>query len=430
MLKDAFERLFDPRFGVIGRVDEAPQEPGMPQFFHYYARGTDTAKLGGQAGFDRGGGASIDRERALSKAIGEVIERYCSALYDVADLPFVAANEAVFRHVDPADFALYREDQYAAGHIEFVPFTERLPVRWAAAFELGSERETCVPAAAVYLPYLYHIPDEQPIFQPISTGLACGENYTRALVSAACEAIERDAFTIFWQNKLAPPRIPTSSLDDENVEILRRFERSRFDVSLFDITTDVRVTSALAVARHDDPSQPALSVAAASHPVAGIAIRKSLEELEHTRFWSRRLKATTTPVDSARTENILEQEDHLRFWSERSNRHLADWLFESTAQSRISCSADDRDDAELLSSVRTAVEATGLRLLHADLTTPEIRELGLHVARAIVPGLHPLVIGHVRRALGGRRLREVPVRLGYAASNLALDDPSGPHPFP
>lgn len=430
MLQDTLDRLLDPRFGIVTELAETPHEPGMPQFFHYFARGTNTAALGAEGGFDLGGGASLDRDRAMAKAVGEVVERYCAAFFRRSDLPLVSAKEATFDRVDPSAFALNRADQYAAGTTEFVPFTDELPVRWTPAIDCATGRTSYVPAAAVYLPYMYR-ETEEPFMQPISTGLACGEDFEKALLSAVCEAIERDAFTIFWQAKLSPPRIPRGSLNAENREMLDRFERARFEISLFNITTDIAVPCAMAVACHDDPSQPALTVAAASHPVADVAVRKCLEELEHTRFYARRVKATAAPLDPKRVDEICEQEQHIRFWAERSNRHLADRLFESNSERPLSAAVRSSDDTTaLLRLVRASLADVGLHMFCVDVTTQEIRELGLHVVRAVVPGLHPLVIGHRRRALGGRRLYEVPARLGYDTPDLPLHDPTNPHPFP
>ena len=430
MLQETLARLLDPRFGIVTELAETPHEPGMPQFFHYFARGTNTAALGAEGGFDLGGGASLDRDRAMAKAVGEVVERYSAAFFRRSDLPLVSAADATFVHVDPSAFALNRADQYAAGTTEFVPFTDALPVRWTEAVDCTTGRTTYVPAAAVYLPYMYR-DTEEPIMQPISTGLACGETFETALLSAVCEAIERDAFTIFWQAKLSPPRIPRDALSAEICEMLDRFARARFDVTLLNITTDISVPCAMAVACHDDPSQPALTVAAAAHPAGDVAVRKCLEELEHTRFYARRVKATVAPVNPSRVDEMYEQEQHIRFWAELSNRHRAARLFESSLERPLTATVRASDEpTTLLRFVRESIERVGLQMFCVDVTTPDIRELGLHVVRAVVPGLHPLVIGHRRRALGGRRLYEVPVRLGYGAPEFPLDDPTNPHPFP
>ena len=65
----------------------------------------------------------------------------------------------------------------------------------------------------------------------------------------------------------------------------------------------------------------------------------------------------------------------------------------------------------------------------AHLTSPDIRDLGLTVARSLVPGYHPLYMGHRLRALGGRRLWEVPQRLGREQPQSGGSNPA-PHPYP
>jgi ribosomal protein S12 methylthiotransferase accessory factor len=432
-IQKALDRLLDPRFGVIAFLGERPYEAGAPQFFHYYAKATNAAELGAEANFRDGGGASSDRERAMGKAIGETIERYCSAFYFRERLPLVSAKEASFPCVDPAAFALYRDDQYAAWKGGgFVPFTDDVPVRWTRAYDIESSQAVSIPAAMVYMPYEYDVDVEPWIVQPITTGLACNEGFENGLVSAACEAIERDAFTIFCQARLGPPRVPRAALDETNRDLLDRFAWARYDVTLFNIMTDIGVPTAMAVACHDDPREPALCIAAASHPLANVAARKCLEELEHTRKWCRRLKATTPPNDPENAHDILVQEHHLRFWCEQSNRRFADWLFTLELEVALPHVAFDGEDdpIEHLQYVRESLKAAGLQFLFVDLTTREIRKLGLNVIKAVIPGLHPLFIGHEKWALGGRRLYEVPVRLGYGRPNLPLHDPTNVHPFP
>jgi ribosomal protein S12 methylthiotransferase accessory factor len=52
------------------------------------------------------------------------------------------------------------------------------------------------------------------------------------------------------------------------------------------------------------------------------------------------------------------------------------------------------------------------------------------VIRAVIPGFHPLCIGHTFRALGGSRLWEVPPKLGYAGLSRDTGDNPVPHPIP
>ena len=66
-----------------------------------------------------------------------------------------------------------------------------------------------------------------------------------------------------------------------------------------------------------------------------------------------------------------------------------------------------------------------------DITTPDIDEAGFKVVRVIVPNLQPMDINHRYPHRGGRRLYDVPWKLGLIASprNESEMNPE-PHPFP
>jgi ribosomal protein S12 methylthiotransferase accessory factor len=71
-----------------------------------------------------------------------------------------------------------------------------------------------------------------------------------------------------------------------------------------------------------------------------------------------------------------------------------------------------------------------LNVIACDLTTSDIAELGLHAVRIVIPGMHPLHMGHQNRCLGGRRLYDVPRTLGLRRITLRPPDNPHPHPFP
>jgi ribosomal protein S12 methylthiotransferase accessory factor len=75
------------------------------------------------------------------------------------------------------------------------------------------------------------------------------------------------------------------------------------------------------------------------------------------------------------------------------------------------------------------VATRGLDVIAVDLTTPDIDDVGFKVVRAVIPGLQPLDIDHRHRHLGGRRLAEVPWRMGLANAPVG-EDAFNPHPHP
>jgi ribosomal protein S12 methylthiotransferase accessory factor len=68
--------------------------------------------------------------------------------------------------------------------------------------------------------------------------------------------------------------------------------------------------------------------------------------------------------------------------------------------------------------------------LIADITSSDVRTLGLHVLRAIIPGFQPLYMGHSVRSLGSRRLGNVPSKLGFSQRAAHRDEGQAPHPYP
>ena len=427
--------IVDSRVGVVRDVFELPRDAGAPDFFHYYARACNTIAFTRQTNFNTGGGASSDRQHAVAKAIGEAVERYCAAVYDVEEFSLFNSKDAPFRCVNPESFALYSPEQYALPGFPFVPFDHTTPVRWVSGFDVLTNQELFVPAAKVFVPYTYYLgTGDSPICQPISTGLACHMSHAEAAVSAICEVIERDAVTLMWQAMIAPAQLSVETLSDENYDLVERFEHTGGKVSIFNITTDVCVPTVLSVVRYRSSEQPALVAAASASLDPEEAVRKSLEELAHTRRYSQQInqKLPRLIVDLPQHENVNDQISHLNFWCDAQNLSFAEFLFASKERmafdelSKLS-TGDPRRDLEKIARV---VEATGDRVLIVDVTTPDVRELGFAVVRAIVPGYHPLALGFAIRACGGRRLYEVPQRLGHKGITRETGDNPFPHPYP
>jgi ribosomal protein S12 methylthiotransferase accessory factor len=433
-LARAIPELIDPIIGIISYAQEMPKEPGTPQFFHFSAQAANTAAFAKHENFRNTGGASVDRDRALLKAVGESVERYCSAIYEVEDFPLGAAADSLLNCIEPSALALFAPEQYSSPDFPWVPFDYTTRVRWFPARDILNLEIVSVPACMVLLPYFFYADSgDSPITQPISTGLACHTSTFRATIGAACEVIERDAFTITWQRGCCAPKILPETLPDDVYDLVMRFQRCNAKVSLFNITTDIGVPCILAVLQSLSAECPALAFAAAASLNARDAACKSLEELAHTRRYMDEIKSRFRRLDPDPSySNIVDQGSHLNFWCYEENAHLAAWLFDGDVRITFESieSLDSGDDARDLRTLGERLRGVGYSLLASDLTTPDVRDLGLHVVRATIPGLHPLYMGHGIRALGGKRLWSVPESLGRSCRfGPPLGNPA-PHPFP
>lgn len=426
--------LVDEHVGVVKYVKEFRRESGIPDFFCFYGKAGNTQAFGPFKNFANSGGASAHRGLAVAKAIGEAVERYCSAIYDKESLPFTSFEEATFMCVPPGEFALYSQEQFQRPDFPYVPFEPMTPVRWTPTVDMGTGETWYVPAAMVYMPYYYNLESgEAPITQSISTGLACHCSQEEAAISAICEVIERDAFLITWQAQMARPKIDLDTLSHDNRDLVSRFERTGNPVTLFSLMMDHGIPAVLAVSRCLAKDGPALCFAASADIDSESAVRKSLEELAHTRRLAQSLKSSMPSIEANTSfEAVSHQDAHLRFYGDHENSHLANFLFASEGRvafqdiPSLSTGQPDIDLEVLVNRIRSVNH----RVLVADLTTPDVGDLGLSIVRAVIPGFHHLFMGHALRCLGGSRLWEIPQQLGYLGVTREGGDNPVPHPYP
>ncbi|MBV8828718.1 MAG: YcaO-like family protein [Acidobacteriaceae bacterium] len=429
-----WDQLVDPKVGIIQRIEELPVDDDDPDFFHYFSKACDASRFTAMRNFGDNGGASTDRYSAIAKAMGEAIERYCSAIYDPAGFRFAAHRELNLRAVHPELLTMYLPEQYLSEGFLWHPFTVDTPVHWTPARSLVTGERVFVPAAAVYIPFHYHGATRSAfILQPISTGLACGGSIAEATISGLCEVLERDAFTITWQAMMSCPVIRHETLPAFGCDLVSRFEAVGIRVYLMDITTDIGVPAIMTVGVSNAETSPAVAVAAAADPSPERCLLKSLDELAHTRMYARQLLRYTPPlpVEVDRGHPLVkDQRDHLRFYCPQYAKPFAEFAWSSTRQIDL-CDEPDLSAGSPSEQLRKLVEntvAAGLEPLVVELTTPDVAELGLHVVRVVVPGAHPLYMGHRNRALGVTRLYEVPRKLGHRG--LARNEPDNPYPHP
>ena len=433
-LQDLLPYLVDPKVGLIQWIQENPKEVGCPDFFRFMAQTGNTTAWVSQENFVMGSGAATTREMAVAKAVGEAVERYCPAIYKKSDFPLISYAEANFSCVHPSKFVLFSPQQYKQPKFVFKPLTEQSLIRWAAIQNLRTHKPTHIPALFVYLPYIfYRHEDEIPIAQSMSSGLSCHCSYEEAAIGGICEVIERDCFSMTWQAMVSRPRIRNTTLSRANGDLIQRFEKVGYRVYLVNITNDNGIPTVMSVARHDGKEAVPMVVAASTAPDPEEAVKKSLEELAHTERYVCQIQKERPRLPLMENhDNVRSQVSHVNFWCSPERVVHADFLTNSTAEIDFSDlpNAGSGDPAKDLETLVQRVADTGHDVLVADLTTEDVRELGLWVIRAVIPGYHPLFMGYHNRALGGTRLWEVPQKLGYKGIEPETGDNPFPHPFP
>lgn len=417
----------DDRTGLIRWVVDIPIEPGEPRVFNASVKMADVSTYNGQRSYDNNGGSGLTPEDARGAAVGEGLERYCCAVYAADELVCGKVDElrAHYEVRGPADFALFPDADQAS----------RLgPFAWTWSWSLSREIPVLVPACMVYMPYFPCFPDRgETVPAPaVSTGLACAASRDQAVLGGVYECIERDAFMITWLNRLAVPNVDPRSYPALRELHDTRLARRGLRYLLFDTTTDIPVPSFLCLLVDEVRDPPMICAGGAAHLDPVRAAAKAMLEAVQTREWAKYLGDDRHVGYADDYHDVTGFEDHVRLYAYSDMRHAVEFLLAD-----VTDPASDWRSGSLgqpgadLARVVELLRSCEVETLATDLTTPDVRECGLWVTRSIAPELQPLDAMHRRRFLGGRRLYDVPVRMGHVKKPTTVDQLNPyPHPYP
>lgn len=432
----AAKKLISKRTGVISTVEFENLASGEPSV--YFARSTpaNSFALNGMETMNYGDATSIDPKRALMKAVGESIERYCPAHFKYEDFVLANYSDLDCEAVHPADFALFSENQYAEPDFPFSRLTASTPLRWVSAFSLSQDQPILVPASFVYIPY-YSDPLYEPLsHNPISTGLACGSNLASAICKSILEVIERDAFMIMWQNQLPCSRIDLSTVSDSfNQSILNELKVLPVECQAYRIPSDFEVPVIMVLLRGTSGHLPHTAIGISADLDPNKALMLALEEVCLTWTGIKRYsqaKSDYKPAEDYKNVSTLIHHALAHAVDPALGKSLE---FLNSSDPQISFhdikSINTGDMVNNIQSLVDKLSAKNLNVIVKDLTTVDVDEAGFKVIRAVVPGMQPLDVNSARRYLGGTRLYQVPCEMGLKSQPLAEEELNPyPHMFP
>ena len=355
-----------------------------------------------------------------ASALCEAIERYSSAFHGdeircrrcLADFDAAAETEAVH----PNDVQLFSDRQLdhadennARGHpYNVVPprFDPERKIDWSPVWSLTERRHRYMPTSM-----LYGMTPEQRGDAGLwadSNGCAAGNTLEEAILQGFFELVERDAFAIWWYNRLRLPAVNLESFGDDYLAAAPDYYRRRHrDMWVLDATSDLGVPAFVALSRRTDSETEDIIYGAGAHMDPHIAALRAVCEMNQCLTW------VPGPGDKKRRYGVddpmclwwwktgtLADNPHLAPAPEAVPRGAADYPFPETT--------DLREDLE---RCRALVEAEGMEFLVLDQTRPDI---GMPVARVIVPGLR-----HFWDRFAPGRLYDVPVEKGWRERPLA-----------
>ena len=437
LLEEFGSSLVSPIVGIVSvleRLAKDASEPGRP----YVYRG----ELANHRFLDKDNqghrvfsGKGMTMEAARTSALGEAVERYGGACWDPSELVFARRDRLDGPSLDPRDLVLYAPWQY--DELPYHPYDGSNQLGWLRARSLVSGTEVWVPALASFMSYAV-VFDEEYLCPITSNGLAAGPTLIDAILSAALEVLERDAFMITWLARLPVERWSLKHHPDPDVEALcEAYRRRGVTFELYHLPTDhpVHVFAAMGY-QSSGWGGPAVVVGLGAGFDAAPAARAAVMEVAQVRPALRRRLRTEAAQERLRQllddpHDVESLEEHDLLYSSPSALSALDFLRRAPVRDDP-WSQSPRDGRALtdLERLCTHLEAAGDDLLYVNLTPPDLAEHGLYVVRCLLPSFQPIDFGWKERRLGGERLYTLPARLGLAPGRLGHGDLNDdPHPI-
>ena len=399
-----FRKHVSPLTGVVTRLERI--EADLPMNTNYYAAHNFSAPAQNvnqlRAGLSGGSfGKGSTAEQGEASALMEAIERYSGIFQgDEARMTRRFTDFAPGDAIAPNDVLLFSDAQSRpeqaphddSGESQPVPapFDPSAKIEWSSVWSLRDGRFKYLPTSLLY--FFYSGP---AAFHADSNGCAAGNTLEEAIVQGFLELVERDAYAIWWYNRLRRPEVDLSQFNDSYVRDLQsQLAESGRRLWVLDVTSDLGVPTYVAILHWMQNGQENIEFGSGAHFDSRIALLRALTELNQ--FLSIGLMGGGTgEKPSLDGTNPLRLQDH-------------PFLIPS-GNPTVQPNADPKFGP--LDNTRQQVDACvdiasrgGLDFLVLNQTRPDVE---VPVVRVIAPGLR-----HFYRRFAPGRLYDVPVKLG------------------
>lgn len=299
--------------------------------------------------------------------------------------------------------ALEIDDPAASGHHRVpAPFDVEAEHDWSPVADLSTGETHWLPSSLVWFDWP-GLPAHYP--SGSSNGAAAGNTVHEALLQGLLERVERDSVALWWHPRCRRPAFDLQAWDDPRIAAALAPQHALgTDVWVLDVTSDLGIPAAAAVAVGVDalPQVPLMGYGAHVDPV--IAVVRALTELAQMQA-PLTMAAGEVPLDGLGPHELA--------WFAEVTVESEPWLAPHGVVSPPDA-PDHRDIGEALDDVRDRVTARGYSVLWADCTRPDV---GLPVVRTWVPGLR-----HFWNRYAAGRLYDVPPVLGWCTPGYTEAD--------
>jgi bacteriocin biosynthesis cyclodehydratase domain-containing protein len=414
-----FRRHVSPLTGVVSRLERIQAD--LPLATNYHAKhnfsGPSETVHELRAGLSGGSfGKGSTAEQGEASALMEAIERYSGifqgdeirAKRRFTDFP---SGQAIY----PNEVLLFSDAQLRQGsagtpgsdeqHAIPALFDRSAKIEWSPVWSLRDARFKYLPTGLLYFFYR-----GAAAFAADSNGCAAGNTLEEAMVQGFLELVERDAYAIWWYNRLQRPELDLGQFDDPFVrDLQKRLAQAGRRLWVLDVTSDLGIPTFVAVTHWMQDARENIEFGSGAHFDAPIALLRALTELNQ--FLSLGLMGGGTGEKSSLDGSTpLRLEDH-PYLTPNGNPMV---------QPEFGSKFGHLDTREQAAACVSLAKDAGLDFLVLDQTRPDIEA---PVVRVIVPGLR-----HFYRRFAPGRLYDVPVKLGWRDRPLKENELNPIHP--
>lgn len=261
---------------LLGRIGE--RDSRCPGLFSYVT--TTSVSVSARNGRITGQGVAGDRATALSKSLGETLERLISGVYDM-NLDLVTASPSAMLRGNasilyPPRYHRYLESQKE--RFQEVRHDPHAPIAWVQGRNLIAGNSVFIPKKITSW-YIANGRRENMLQHATTNGAAGFFTREGAVLRGLLEVVQRDGFLVHWLTMIAPGSIRTETLPNALLDEVRKLEALGLSIHVLDITS-LGIPAVVVVAISDQPGAlPQVVLSAAADLTFEAAIAAALREL-------------------------------------------------------------------------------------------------------------------------------------------------------
>src|SRR5450631_673137 len=284
-----FRKHVSPLTGVVARLERI--EADLPMNTNFYAAHNFSAPARNvnelRAGLTGGSfGKGSTAEQAEASALMEAIERY-SGIFQGDEIRVTRrfTDFAPGDAIPPNDVLLYSDaqsrpdetlaDDSGESQSAPAPFDPSARIEWSPVWSLRDQRFKYIPTSLLF--FFYSGP---AAFRADSNGCAAGNTIEEAIVQGFLELVERDAYAIWWYNRLRRAEVDLDHFNDSYVRDLQtQLAETGRRLWVLDVTSDLGIPTYVAILHWMQNGQENIEFGSGAHFDPRIALLRALTEL-------------------------------------------------------------------------------------------------------------------------------------------------------